>query len=142
MKTHEGPRRVLFLCTHNSARSQMAEGLLRSLGGARFLVASAGTEATRLHPEAITVMAELGINISRQTSKTLECFLPEPWDEVITVCDDAYDACPIFPAGRTRRHWSIPDPSRVQGDETTRLIAFRAARDALRACIEREFLAV
>jgi arsenate reductase len=132
--------RVLFLCTHNSARSQMAEGLLRALGGERFEVASAGTEATRVRPEAIAVMEELRVDISGQSSKTLDRFVAEPWDEVITVCDDANDACPIFPGGRNRRHWSTPDPSGVQGDEATRLAAFRAARDSLRARIEAELL--
>lgn len=132
--------RVLFLCTHNSARSQMAEGLLRGLGGPRFEVASAGTVATHLRPEAIIVMAELDIDITRQTSKTLERYLNEPWDEVITVCDNANDACPFFPGGRNRRHWSTPDPA-GEGDEETRLAAFRSARDALRARIERELLA-
>ncbi len=132
--------RVLFLCTHNSARSQMAEGLLRALGGQQFEVASAGTVATRVRPEAITAMAELGIDITGQSSKTLERYLHEPWDEVITVCDDANDACPMFPGGRNRRHWSTPDPSGVQGDEETRLAAFRSARDSLRARIEAELL--
>jgi arsenate reductase len=122
------------------ARSQRAEGLLRALGGERFEVASAGTEATRVRPEAIRVMEELGVDISGQSSKTLDRFMAEPWDEVITVCDDANDACPIFPGGRTRRHWSTPDPSGVQGDEATRIAAFRAARDSLRARIEAELL--
>lgn len=137
---HETQRRVLFLCTHNSARSQMAEGLMRALGGPTFAVASAGTVATRVRPEATTVMAELGIDISGQTSKTLERYLQEPWDEVITVCDEANDACPLFPGGRSRRHWSTPDPAGVEGDDATRLAAFRSARDSLRARIEQELL--
>jgi arsenate reductase len=135
------PHRVLFLCTHNSARSQMAEGLLRSLGGSAFVVASAGTVATHVRPEAIAAMAELHIDISDQTSKTLDIYLHEPWDDVITVCDDANDACPFFPGGRHRHHWSTPDPAGVQGDEATRLAAFRAARDSLRARIEADLLA-
>ena len=138
--SEDGPRRVLILCTHNSARSQMAEGLLRSLGGPHFAVASAGTVATRVRPEAIAAMAELGIDISGHSSKTLERYLSEPWDEVITVCDDANDACPIFPGKAHRRHWSTPDPSGVQGDDAARLAAFRAARDSLRARIEAELL--
>ncbi|HAE84174.1 MAG TPA: protein-tyrosine-phosphatase, partial [Ktedonobacter sp.] len=90
-------RRVLFICTHNSARSQMAEGLLRHLGGERFEVFSAGTEATLVRPLAIKAMAELGIDIAGQQSKTLDRYLDEPFDEVITVCDTAAEACPIFP---------------------------------------------
>lgn len=134
------PSRVLFLCTHNSARSQMAEGLLRTLGGERFVVVSAGTVATAVRPEASAVMAELGIDIAGQQSKTLEQFVGEPWDDVITVCDEANAACPFFPGGRKRRHWSTADPSAVTGDEATRLAAFRAARDSLRARIESELL--
>lgn len=134
-------RRVLFLCTHNSARSQMAEGLLRALGGPRFEVASAGTEQTRVRPEAIAAMAELGIDISGQSSKALERFLGETWDEVITVCDSANEACPIFPGARSRRHWSVADPSGVQGDDAQRIAAFRHAREDLRARIKAELLA-
>src|SRR5205809_6311040 len=93
----EAKRRVLFLCTHNSARSQMAEGLLRHLAGDRFEAYSAGTEATRVRPLAIKAMAELGIDISRQKSKTLDRYLNEPFDRVITVCDDANESCPLFP---------------------------------------------
>lgn len=131
---------VVFLCRANSARSQMAEGLLRALGGGHFEVASAGTVATRVRAEALAAMAELDIDISAQTSKTLERYLAEPWDEVITVCDDANNTCPLFSGGRNRRHWSTPDPSAAQGDEVTRLAAFRSARDFLRARIERELL--
>ncbi len=137
----ENVTRVLFLCTHNSARSQMAEGLLRVLGGGRFEVASAGTEQTRVRPEAIAVMQEAGIDISAQTSKTLERFLGEPWDEVITVCDSANESCPVFPGARRRRHWSIADPSGIAGDDEARLAAFRRARDELRRRIETELLA-
>ena len=133
-------RRVLFLCTHNSARSQMAEGLLRALGGERFEVASAGTEQTRVRPEAIAAMGELGIDISGQTSKTLERFLGEDWGEVITVCDQANESCPVFPSAERRRHWSIDDPSKVEDSAEQRLAAFRRARDELRARIEAELL--
>ena len=94
--------RVLFVCTHNSARSQMAEGFLRARAGDRLEVASAGTEATRVHPLAIRAMAEVGIDLSRHTSKTLDRFLGEPWDYVITVCDSADERCPVFPARTTR----------------------------------------
>ena len=132
--------RVLFLCTHNSARSQMAEGLLRHFGGDRFEVFSAGTVKTAVRPEAVAVMDEIGVDISGQTSKTLEQFLGLPFDAVITVCDDANDACPVFPGARDRVHWSIPDPSAVEGSERNRMEAFRAARDDLRGRIETDLL--
>lgn len=132
--------RVLFLCTHNSARSQMAEGLLRALGGGQVDVFSAGTVATAVRPEAIAVMRELGIDISAQQSKTLHRYLSEPFDEVVTTCDEANDACPIFPGAPRRRHWSISDPSRVGGSKGEQLAAFRSARDELRRRIETELL--
>ncbi len=132
--------RVLFLCTHNSARSQMAEGLLRGMAGDRFEVFSAGTEATHVRPEAISVMAEIGVDISAQESETLGRYLGEPLDLVITVCDDANEACPFFPGARERLHWSFPDPSTVTGDYEERLRAFRNVRDALRARIEGELV--
>jgi arsenate reductase len=131
-------RRVLFLCTHNSARSQMAEGLLRRLAGDRFEVYSAGTEATSVRPEAIKVMAELGVDISGQESETLDRYLGEPFDHVITVCDDANEACPVFPGAKTRLHWSFKDPSRATGSEEERLEVFREVRDQILGRIERE----
>jgi arsenate reductase len=134
------PRRVLFLCTHNSARSQMAEGLLRELGAGRFVAASAGTEARGLHPLAVQAMAEQGIDISLQESKTLDRYLGEPFDLVITVCDDANETCPYFPNAKERRHWSFPDPSAAVGDDPTRFAAFSGVRDAIRERIERELL--
>ncbi len=137
---NEQPTRVLFLCTHNSARSQMAEGLLRTLGVEAFAAFSAGTVATQVRPEAITVMAELGIDISGQESKTLERFGGSMFDELITVCDQANEACPFFPDARHRRHWSVADPALVMGSEEARLNAFRQARDQLRRHIETELL--
>ena len=134
------PARVLFLCTHNSARSQMAEGLLRALGGPDVEVVSAGTEATQVRTEAISVMRELDIDISGQTSKTLDRYLQERLDYVITVCDSANDACPIFPGPARRIHWWIPDPSGASGSGEERLAAFRAARDDLRQRIESELV--
>ena len=133
--------RVLFICTHNSARSQMAEGLLRHLGGEQFEVFSAGTEAAFVRPLAIRVMAELGIDISGQTSKTLERYLGQPFDEVITLCDTAAEACPVFPGARHRRHWSFEDPSKATGSETEQLAVYRRVRDEIRARIEGELLA-
>jgi len=118
-------QRVLFLCTHNSARSQMAEGLLRVLGGDGFEALSAGTEATRVRPLAIRAMDDLGIDISRQESKTLERYLDQPFDKVITVCDQANEACPVFFGARERLHWSFPDPSKAMGTDDEQLAVYR-----------------
>ena len=134
-------QRFLFLCTHNSARSQMAEGFLRELGGDRFEAYSAGTEATLVRPLAIRAMAELGIDISHQKSKTLDRYVDEPFDAVITVCDQAAEACPIFPGAGERLHWSFPDPSQATGSEEEQLAVYRQVRDAIRERIERELIA-
>lgn len=123
--------RVLFLCTHNSARSQMAEGFLRSLAADRFDVASAGTEATRVHPLARRAMAERGIDISGHTSKVVDGLVNQPWDYVITVCDAANEACPVFPKKSSRLHWSFEDPSRATGSDDQRLEIFRRVRDQI-----------
>ena len=132
--------RVLFLCTHNSARSQMAEGLLRHLGGARFEAHSAGTEATHVRPLAIRAMNEVGVDITGQESKTLDQYLEEQFDYVITVCDDANEACPYFPGARNRLHWSFEDPSGTEGSEEERLAIFRKVRDEIREHIEQELM--
>jgi arsenate reductase len=133
-------RRVLFLCTHNSARSQMAEGLLRALAGDDFEAFSAGTEATHVRPLAIRAMAELGVDISHQESKTPDRYLDQPFDQVITVCDQANEVCPVFFGARERRHWSFPDPSTATGSEEEQLTAYRQVRDAIRERIEHELL--
>lgn len=133
-------KRILFICTHNSARSQMAEGLLRHLGGDRFEVYSAGTEATHVRPLAIEAMAELDIDISGQQSKTLDRYLGEPFDKVITVCDTAAEACPVFLGAREQLHWSFPDPSQATGSLEDQRAVYRSVRDAIRARIERELL--
>jgi arsenate reductase len=130
--------RVLFLCTHNSARSQMAEGMLRNLAGDRFEAFSAGTEATHVRPLAIRAMEEIGVDIASRESKTLDRYLGEPFDYVITVCDDANEACPFFPGARERLHWSFEDPSKAKGSEEERLAVFRRVRDGLLEQIERE----
>lgn len=132
--------RVLFLCTHNSARSQMAEGLLRHLGGERFEAFSAGTEATHVRPLAVAAMAELGIDVSEQESKTLDRYLGEPFDAVITVCDQAAEACPVFPGAKRRLHWSFPDPSKATGTWEEQLVVYRQVRDDIQAHVERELL--
>jgi arsenate reductase len=131
---------VLFLCTHNSARSQMAEGLLRHLAGRRCEAFSAGTEATRVRPLAMQAMAEIGVDISTQESKTLERYLGEPFDAVITVCDQVNETCPVFPGAKERLHWSLPDPSRATGTEEEQLAVYRQVRDAIRERIERDLL--
>jgi arsenate reductase len=133
-------RRVLFLCTHNSARSQMAEGLLRALGGGQYEVFSAGTEATHVRPLAIRAMREIGIDISRQESKTLERYLDQPFDQVITVCDQANEACPVFFGARQRLYWSFPDPSRATWTEDEQLAVHRAVSGAIRERIQPNLL--
>lgn len=125
--------RVLILCTHNSARSQMAEGFLRSVAGDRFEVASAGTEAARVHPLATRAMAEIGIDLGGHTSKTLDAFREQSWDYVITVCDSAAERCPLFPGPARRIHWSFEDPSAAKGTDGERLTVFRRVRDQITA---------
>ena len=123
--------RVLFLCTGNSARSQMAEGLARHLAGDRLDVSSAGSVPSDLHPLAIAVMDERGIDIRNQRSKHLREFLDVSFDDVVTVCDRAAQNCPVFPGRATRHHWSLPDPAAVEGDSVVRLASFREVRDDL-----------
>ena len=124
--------RVLFLCTHNSARSQMAEGLLRAEGGDQFESFSAGTEVTRVHPLAIEAMKELGIDISGQRSKLLDEYLQQTFDYVITVCDRANQSCPVFFGAKEKLHWSFEDPSAATGDHDAKLAEFRRIRDQIR----------
>ena len=119
----------------------MAEGYLNALGGDRFEALSAGTEARGIHPLAIQAMAEEGIDVAMHESKTIDRFLAQPFDLVITVCDDAAEACPVFPGAAKRMHWSFPDPSKVAGDDDERYAAFVSVRDAIRERIERELLA-
>ena len=129
------------MCTHNSARSQMAEGLLRYLAGDRFEAMSGGTEATHVRPLAVRAMEEIGVDIYGQESKTLDRYLQEPFDHVVTVCDDANEACPFFPGAANRLHWSFEDPSRVEGLEEERLAVFRSVRDRIRERIEDDLVA-
>lgn len=124
--------RVLFLCTHNSCRSQMAEGLVNHFLGDRFEAFSAGTEATRVNPLAARVLAELGIDISHQRSKTLAEFSGQPFAYVITLCGDANDKCPLFFGGVERVHLGFDDPSRLAGSEAEVLPEYRRVRDAIR----------
>jgi len=125
-------KRVLILCTGNSARSQMAEGLLRYEGGDRFEVASAGVAPTRLRPEAIVVMKEIGIDISGHSSKLVAEFTNQKFDYVITVCDNANEQCPVFPGETRRIHWSFDDPAAARGGDEERLSVFRRVRDEIR----------
>ncbi len=130
----KGNVRVLFLCTGNSARSQMAEGWLRHLSAGRVQVYSAGTEPRGLHPLAVRVMAERGVDISGQRSKLVSEFQGQAFDYVVTVCDRARQSCPSFPGARTL-HWDLPDPVEVHGSEEDRLQAFRSVRDELESRI-------
>jgi arsenate reductase (thioredoxin) len=118
----------------------MAEGLLRHLAGDRFESYSAGTEATHVRPLAIRAMDEIGIDISGQESKTLNRYLGVPFDYVVTVCDEANEACPFFPGAKNRLHWSFEDPAQATGSEEERLGVFRRARDKIRERIEQELV--
>src|ERR1051325_6981594 len=124
-------RRVLILCTGNSARSQMAEGLLRHLAGDEFESFSAGVTPTTVRQEAIEVLAEIGIDISTHRSKAVDEFLGQEFDFVITVCDNANEQCPVFPGKTKRVHWSFADPASVKGDDEMRLAVFRKVRDEI-----------
>ena len=125
-------KRVLILCTGNSARSQMAEGLLRHDAGQRFEVESAGTKPSSVRPEAITAMCELGIDISGHRSKSVEEFDGQHFDYVITVCDSARETCPVFSGAAEKLHHSFEDPAALNGSEEERLALFRRVRDELR----------
>jgi arsenate reductase len=132
----DGRKQVLILCTGNSARSQMAEGLLRHDAGNVYEVFSAGTKPTHVRPEAIAVMREAGIDISGHRSKSVDEFAGQHFDYVITVCDNAKESCPVFPVKTKRIHWSIEDPAAAQGSEEEILTAFRRIRDVLRARLQ------
>jgi arsenate reductase len=125
-------RRVLFVCTHNSARSHMAEAMLRAWGGDRFEAFSAGTEATGIKPETVQVMREIGITLDGHWSKTVEEFRGQSFEWFITVCDEAQKNCPVLPGANQVGHWSIEDPSLVVGSSEERLAAFRRVRDRIR----------
>ncbi len=129
-------KRVLILCTGNSARSQMAEGLLRHDAGDRFEVASAGTKPSRVRPEAIAVMRELGIDIAGHRSKSVDEFAGQAFDYVLTVCDNAKESCPVFPGKTVRIHRSFADPAALEGSEEERLDLFRRVRDEMRLYLQ------
>ena len=125
-------KRVLILCTGNSARSQMAEGLLRHEAGDRFEVVSAGVEPGQVRPQAIEAMREIGIDITKHRSKSVDEFAGQEFDYVITVCDNANEHCPIFPGNTQRIHWSFDDPAAAEGDDDRKLAVFRRVRDEIR----------
>ncbi|MBI5672647.1 MAG: arsenate reductase ArsC [Nitrospirae bacterium] len=129
-------RRVLFLCTGNSARSQMAEGLLRHLAGDQFDVYSAGTYPVGLNPGAVVVMRELGVDISIQRSKSMGEFTDQTFDDVITVCDRAKESCPRWPQTGRLIHWSFDDPAAGTGSPEEQRHAFRTVRDQIKAHLE------
>jgi arsenate reductase len=131
MATAEKKARVLILCTGNSARSQMAEGLLRQRGGGRYEVVSAGTKPVGVNALAIAAMREIGMDISMQRSKSVAEFAGQEFATVITVCDHAAEACPVFPGAPQRVHWSLPDPAAAAGSAEEKLAAFRRVRDEL-----------
>ncbi len=127
---------VLFVCTGNSCRSQMAEGFLRQLAGDRVGVDSAGLEAHGQNPRAIRVMDELGVDIRGQQSTTLTDAHLGWADRVVTVCGDADASCPVLPPGTHKRHWGLPDPARAEGDEEQIMAEFRAVRDDIRRRVD------
>lgn len=129
------PQRILFLCTHNSARSQMAEGLLRHLSQGRLQVSSAGSHPTTVHPYAVETMAQMGIDIQEQRSRALESFVEQPFDYVITVCDKAREVCPTFPGSGPQLHWGFPDPLSI-ADDRARAEAFAETAERLKSRIE------
>ncbi|HEY7334137.1 MAG TPA: arsenate reductase ArsC [Bryobacteraceae bacterium] len=129
-------KRVLILCTGNSARSQMAEGLLRHDAGNRFTVESAGTKPSTVRPEAIAVMKEVGIDITSHRSKNVDEFAGQDFDYVVTVCDNAKESCPVFFGKATRLHHSFNDPAAIEGPEEKRMDAFRKVRDELRGYLK------
>ncbi|MCR4428354.1 MAG: arsenate reductase ArsC [Caldiserica bacterium] len=129
-------KRILFICTHNSARSQIAEGYLRERHGDLFEALSAGTHPTRVHPFAVKVMSEMGIDISNQRSKGLEEFANQKFDLVVTVCDSAKESCPFFPGAKILLHAGFPDPSEADGSEEEKLVTFRKVRDRIISWID------
>jgi len=132
-------QRLLFLCTGNSCRSQIAEGLLTNLAGDRFEAFSAGTQPTQLNPRAIQTMNELGIDISNHKSQSVEIFLDQKFDYVITVCDAAREACPVFSNSKESLHWSFEDPAEATGSEEEIMKVFRRVRNQIRKRLQ-EFM--
>lgn len=139
MKKKSIKKNVLFICTHNSARSQMAEGMMNSMHGDRYMAFSAGTEPSRVNPFAVRVMLELGIDISGHRAKSVQEFTEQKFDYVITVCDNAKEACPFFPGGKKILHKSFEDPASSPGSDDEKMAVFRRVRDEIRDWLDREF---
>ncbi len=135
-------KKILILCTGNSARSQMAEGLLKHICKGEFEIYSAGTKPSIVRPEAVKVLSEIGIDISENRSKSVDEFLDQKIDYVLTVCDNAKENCPYFPAQTKTIHKSFDDPAEISGDEEMRLAAFRKARDEIRKYLENDFVKI
>jgi arsenate reductase (thioredoxin) len=133
-------KKILFICVHNSARSQIAEGLVNTLYGDRFLASSGGTEATRVHPAAIKAMAEIGIDISGHRSKSIDEFTDQPFDYVVMVCDDSQADCPFFPGGKEYIHHAFDDPAACTGTDEEILACFQRSRDEIRRWLEETFI--
>ncbi len=132
-------KKALFICTHNSARSHMAEGFLNALYGDRYSAFSAGTEPSKVNPYAVHVLQEIGIDISDHRSKSVDEFVDQDLDYVVTVCDHAKEACPFFPGGRRAMHKGFQDPASAAGTEQEKLALFRSVRDEIREWIENTF---
>jgi len=133
-------KRILFICVHNSARSQIAEGLVNALYGHRFQALSGGTMATRVHPAAIKAMTEIGIDISAHRSKSIDEFMDQRFDYVVMVCDDSQADCPFFPGGKNYIHHAFEDPAACRGSDEEVLACFRRSRDEIRAWVEETFI--
>lgn len=132
-------KKALFICTHNSARSHMAEGFLNALYGDRYSAFSAGTEPSKVNPYAVRILQEIGIDISDHRSKSVDEFVDQDLDYVVTVCDHAKEACPFFPGGRMAMHKGFQDPASAAGTEQEKLALFRSVRDEIREWIENTF---
>jgi arsenate reductase len=130
-------KKVLFLCTGNSCRSQMAEGFLRFLSPGQCEVFSAGTHPGAVNPLAVTIMKEAGVDLTTHRSKSLDEFRDEKFDYVITVCDNARQSCPVFPGESIRMHWNLEDPARAVGSLEERLAVFRSIRDRIHSHVQR-----
>lgn len=139
VKTFPFRKRVLFVCTHNAVRSQMAEAFLNNIYGDRYSAFSAGSDPTKIDPSVIMVMNEVGIDVSNYRSKGLDIFKDDAFDCVVTVCDQARESCPFFAGGSFRIHKSFPDPSRFQGPPDDKIKEYRKTRDTIKTWIEQEF---
>ncbi|MGD8226987.1 MAG: arsenate reductase ArsC [Desulfobacteraceae bacterium] len=139
MKEMAEKEKILFICTHNSARSHMAEGLVNAFYGDHLEAQSAGTEPSEVNPLAVRVMAEIGIDISGHHSKGVEDFLDQDFEYVVTVCDHANETCPFFPGGKERIHRGFQDPAAVEGSEEEKLAIFRRVRDEIQHWIKETF---